>query len=309
MTGGVTFILGDLYHQQSALYQSMALQGTTIEVETIKEFRKLYSSEVAAKAKSLGIDLVHDYENKAHALPLPATFTMKLGEAINRERPGAFVRLYSDYPFPWRKETGGAKDAFEAEALRQLKQHPDQPFYRFEDYQGRASLRFAVADRMQASCVACHNSRPDSPKTDWKEGDVRGVLEFIRPLDNGGAAVATRRATLWWAFGAIAGMLGFGLVGLGSVFRRLHRSSDSLQQSEERVRAIIEGALDAVVTMDSAGVITAWNNQAEAIFGWTAQDAVGRAMSKTIIPHRYREPHDRGVPFRGGEGGVLKKHI
>ena len=66
---------------------------------------------------------------------------VRVGEALNRERPGAFMRLYSDYPFPWRKETGGAKDTFEAEALRYVREHPDQPFYRFEDYQGRSSLR------------------------------------------------------------------------------------------------------------------------------------------------------------------------
>ena len=36
---------------------------------------------------------------------------------------------------------------------------------------------------MQSSCVSCHNNHPDSTKTDWKEGDVRGVLEIIRPLD------------------------------------------------------------------------------------------------------------------------------
>jgi adenylate cyclase len=37
--------------------------------------------------------------------------------------------------------------------------------------------------RMRASCVQCHNSHPDSPGTDWRVGDVRGVLEIIRPLD------------------------------------------------------------------------------------------------------------------------------
>jgi adenylate cyclase len=36
---------------------------------------------------------------------------------------------------------------------------------------------------MQASCIHCHNTHPDSTKRDWKEGDVRGVLEIIRPLD------------------------------------------------------------------------------------------------------------------------------
>jgi two-component system NtrC family sensor kinase len=36
---------------------------------------------------------------------------------------------------------------------------------------------------MRPACVACHDSRPDSPKKDWKEGDVRGVLAITRPLE------------------------------------------------------------------------------------------------------------------------------
>jgi hypothetical protein len=36
---------------------------------------------------------------------------------------------------------------------------------------------------MKASCVECHNTHPDSTKTDWSVGDVRGVLQIIRPLD------------------------------------------------------------------------------------------------------------------------------
>ena len=49
------------------------------------------------------------------------------------------VRLYSDYPFPWRQD-GGPHDDFEREALRQLRQRPDEPFYRFEEWRGRPSL-------------------------------------------------------------------------------------------------------------------------------------------------------------------------
>jgi hypothetical protein len=33
------------------------------------------------------------------------------------------------------------------------------------------------------ACVDCHNNREDSPKRNWELGDVRGVLEIIRPLD------------------------------------------------------------------------------------------------------------------------------
>jgi adenylate cyclase len=36
---------------------------------------------------------------------------------------------------------------------------------------------------MKASCIDCHNTHPDSTRRNWKVGDVRGVLEIIRPLD------------------------------------------------------------------------------------------------------------------------------
>ena len=71
---------------------------------------------------------------------------------------------------------------------------------------------------MQAGCVSCHNSHHDSPKTDWKVGDVRGVLEIIRPLD---AVVAQTRAGLRETFVLMATMAGLGLVGLALVIDML----------------------------------------------------------------------------------------
>ena len=44
-------------------------------------------------------------------------------------------------------------------------------------------LRYATADVMKATCVACHNSHPDSPKKDWRVGEMRGVLALSYPLD------------------------------------------------------------------------------------------------------------------------------
>jgi hypothetical protein len=93
------------------------------------------------------------------------------------------VRLYSDYPFRSRKD-GGPKDDFEHEALRRLRQNPNKPVWSFEQENGRPLLKYATARRMRGTCVECHNSHPDSTKRDWKEDDVRGVLEIIRPLDS-----------------------------------------------------------------------------------------------------------------------------
>jgi methyl-accepting chemotaxis protein len=61
-------------------------------------------------------------------------------------------------------------------------------------------VRFAVSDVMNApGCVACHNARPDSPKRDWKLGDVRGVLEVVLPIDDKLAAAATSANNIGYA--------------------------------------------------------------------------------------------------------------
>lgn len=129
------------------------------------------------------IEVTHDYAGKPQAIPLPATLTIDLGNHISQKSAsGMKVRLYSDHPFRSRKD-GGPKDDFERAALRRLIDNPDDPYWSFEDVEGRPSLRYATARRMQETCVRCHNGHPDSPKKDWKVGDVPGVLEIVRPLD------------------------------------------------------------------------------------------------------------------------------
>ncbi len=49
-------------------------------------------------------------------------------------------------------------------------------------------------------------------------------------------------------------------------------------------RSIFDSAHDAFVAMDRDGLITAWNPAAEATFGWTRDEAIGRSVAETIIP-------------------------
>jgi serine/threonine protein kinase len=131
-----------------------------------------------------GLPVVADYWHHAGAIPLPATFTIDLGKQLaQQDASGVQVRLYSDYPFKTRTD-GGPHDDFESEALSELRMAPDQPYFRFEQFQGKPVLRYAIARRMEATCLGCHNYLPESRKKDWKVGDVRGVLEIIRPLDS-----------------------------------------------------------------------------------------------------------------------------
>jgi two-component system, cell cycle sensor histidine kinase and response regulator CckA len=91
----------------------------------------------------------------------------------------------------------------------------------------------------------------------------------------------------------------------------LETVNDELRVAEGRMRAIVESALDAIVTTDENSVITGWNRQAEVIFGWTAQEAIGQSLSDTIIPPQHREAHRRGMKryLTTGEKRILDRRI
>lgn len=182
----IVLVSGMLLHVsilQDNVVRTSALHNARLYVDALTEFRTLYSSEVVAVASRHGLEITHDYQQRTDAIPLPATLSMLLGSRIGKGSSGANSRLYSPYPFPWRRQEGGLRDQFDHEAWRRLSSNPEQPFYRFENQDGREVFRYAVADRMQESCVGCHNGRPDSPKHDWLVGDLRGVLEVTLPLD------------------------------------------------------------------------------------------------------------------------------
>ena len=223
---GVVIILWHVYRLQSNLIESVTLNNASLYAQALEEFRTLYTSEVAVRARMKGVEVTHDYDAKEGAIPLPATLSLLLGSHIAAKGTGGQPRLYSDYPFPWRQNSS-PQDDFERQALQYLRQHPDQAFTRFEDFQGRPSLRYAKADLMRASCVSCHNTHPDSPKTTWQEGDVRGVLEVILPLD---AAVAQTHANLRGTFYLMVTMTVFGLLGLMLVIGAVRRSTAETQR-------------------------------------------------------------------------------
>src|SRR5688572_5973454 len=94
--------------------------------------------------------------------------------------------------------------------------------------------------------------------------------------------------------------------------RALAREAEaSLRKSEAHTRRIVEMALDGFIGMDAAGIITEWNVQAQQIFGWPRQEAIGRLLSATIIPAQYREAHEQGLRhfLATGEGPMLNTRV
>lgn len=89
------------------------------------------------------------------------------------------------------------------------------------------------------------------------------------------------------------------------------RAELEVREKEVRHRSIIDNALDAVITMDDGGLITGWNAQAVASFGWLREQVVGRRMSEVLIPLQFRQAHEQGLLhfLKTGEGPVLSKRF
>src|SRR5438309_1066014 len=122
---GVFLIWWELGRLTSSFIESDAQESVARYTHLLEEVRSLYTSEVAAPLNAHGIDVAHDYANKTGhaAVPLPATFAIMLGQRIAQHEAGTDVRLYSEYPFPWRKAEGGPRDPFERDALAYLREH------------------------------------------------------------------------------------------------------------------------------------------------------------------------------------------
>ncbi len=84
-------------------------------------------------------------------------------------------------------------------------------------------------------------------------------------------------------------------------------AQETLRESEQLARGIVDTALDAFVQMDESGTISDWNSQAEKIFGWSRGEALGRSLGELIIPEIHRAAHKSGLQrfLRTGEGSIL----
>jgi PAS domain S-box-containing protein len=105
--------------------------------------------------------------------------------------------------------------------------------------------------------------------------------------------------------------LGKNIVERGLMEEKLRQEEQELKQSEARKAAILESALDCIVTIDHEGCITEFNPAAEHTFGYRRVDVMGRHLADIMIPPALREKHRQGFAryLATGEARVLGKRI
>jgi methyl-accepting chemotaxis protein len=169
-----------------------AVRNATQVVGQFTTLRGYYTKSVVKKVLENGGAASFNHKSESDSIPLPATMIHDMSEFLSEEE--TTLELYSRFPFPNR--SARTLDAFQESAWNFLVGNPDETFTRQETRDGKEVVRVAVADRMVAeACVSCHNTRPDTPKNDWKLGDVRGVLEVATVIEDelaAGAAVRNR---------------------------------------------------------------------------------------------------------------------
>src|SRR5690554_2372518 len=96
------------------------------------------------------------------------------------------------------------------------------------------------------------------------------------------------------------------LVALANALIRLHRLYRRVHDDEARMRAIVDTAVDAIVTIDGFGVITSFNASAERLFGWTADEVIGRNV-RMLMPEPHAGAHDGYLAHyrRTGEARII----
>jgi PAS domain S-box-containing protein len=104
------------------------------------------------------------------------------------------------------------------------------------------------------------------------------------------------------------------LAGLVVVFRDVtqrKRAEEVLRQSEARKTAILDTALDCIITIDHEGKVVEFNPAAERTFGCRRADVLGREMAELMVPPPLRDKHRRGLAhyLATGAGPVLNQRI
>ena len=152
----------------------------------ISSVRGYYAANVVGRvlASPGTTKVVHNYREIPGAIPIPATLSLELGKVISEQQQNIGYRFVSDYPF--KNRPPHALDAFETNALSVLRGNSNQQLAEVSATVFSDQVRLIAPVIMGQACVDCHNSHPESPKLDWKVGDVRGIQEvaITQPIGN-----------------------------------------------------------------------------------------------------------------------------
>jgi PAS domain S-box-containing protein len=127
--------------------------------------------------------------------------------------------------------------------------------------------------------------------------EIHGVIEFFSPL------IRRPDEDLLQTMGTLG-------IQIGQFIERRH-GEEEVRRSEALKTAVLESALDAIITIDHQGTIVEFNPGAEKMFGWPRSEAIGKPLVDLVIPASLKEKHRQGMLhyMATGHGPILDKRL
>ncbi len=142
--------------------------------------RTFYTTEIVERMQARGIVSSSEHWKEDGDLPLPAQFVLETGRLVAKQPNGIRFRLISSWPINGKNRP---TTEFERTALTKILVNTDRP-YTGVTTEGKARVFQALyADKaLSQMCADCHNVHANSPKRDFKAGDVMGGMLLTIPL-------------------------------------------------------------------------------------------------------------------------------
>lgn len=177
----------------------------------VSSVRSYYASNVVGRilAHPGTTQVVHNYEAIPGAIPIPATLSLELGKVISEQQQNISYRFVSDFPF--KNRAPHRLDDFEKASLQSLRDNPDQKIVDAANSIFSDQVRLITPVIMGPACVSCHNTHPESPKRDWKVGDVRGIQEVSITQPIAANIFSFKYLLAYFALAAISGVSFLGM--------------------------------------------------------------------------------------------------
>jgi len=138
-------------------------------------------------------------------------------------------------------------------------------------------------------CLKGYSSPPYEYRFIKKNGEVMWILEKVTSTEYKGKRAA---------------------VGSFMDITERKRIACALEESAERFRSVVQTATDAVVSIDAHGSIVFWNQAAEIMFGYSADEVMSKPLT-FVMPERFREAHIKGLnrTVAGGESKIIGRTV
>jgi len=145
--------------------------------------RSVYASVVVNRlANEEKVIKATEHWQDEKTLPLPAQMFRMGSEQVSEQGNSFSYALLSQWPINKKNE---AKTEMEKAGLQFIVDHPDQNYYGQEELGGKRYFTAFYGDKaVSEACIACHNHHTDSPRTDFKKGDVMGGIVIRIPVEN-----------------------------------------------------------------------------------------------------------------------------